>query len=91
MYLNLDACSVVVESRAALKDRNSNAGRYISWVFGSLPYSLACIPDASPRRLARREGSSLNLDSLKLPRRGASLADGSAGPDTTSRWDGVVI
>ena len=36
----------------------------------------------SLRRLAQREGISLNQAALKLLRRGAGLADGSTGPDT---------
>ncbi len=38
--------------------------------------------NASLRRLAKREGISLNQAALKLLRRGAGLSDGSAYPDT---------
>ena len=41
--LNIDDCYVAVESREALEDWNSNAWRYASWMFGSLPYSLEFI------------------------------------------------
>ena len=36
---NLEDANVAVESREALEDWNSNAWRYASWLFGSLPYS----------------------------------------------------
>ena len=41
--MNIDDCYVAVESREALEDWNSNAWRYASWMFGSLPYSLEFI------------------------------------------------
>ena len=42
---------VAVESREALEDGNSNAWRYASWLFGSLPYSLEFISTrGSPNR-----------------------------------------
>lgn len=37
---------------------------------------------ATLRRLAKREGISLNQAALRLLRRGAGLSDGSASPDT---------
>ena len=37
---------------------------------------------ASLRRLAKREGISLNQAALRLLRKGAGLSDGSASPDT---------
>ena len=49
--LNIDDCYVAVESREALEDRTSNAWRYASWLFGSLPYSLEFISTrGSPNR-----------------------------------------
>ena len=49
--LNIDDCYVAVESREALEDWNSNAWRYASWLFGSLPYSLEFISTrGSPNR-----------------------------------------
>ena len=51
MDLNLDDCYVAVESRESLEDWNSNAWRYASWLFGSLPYSLEFISTrGSPNR-----------------------------------------
>ena len=51
MDLNIDDCYVAVESREALEAWNSNAWRYASWVFGSLPYSLEFISTrGSPNR-----------------------------------------
>ena len=48
---NLEESYVAVESREALEDWNSNAWRYASWVFGSLPYSLEFISTrGSPNR-----------------------------------------
>ena len=48
---NLEETYVAVESREALEDWNSNAWRYASWVFGSLPYSLEFISTpGSPNR-----------------------------------------
>ena len=49
--LNIDECYVAVESREALQDRDRNAWRYTSWLFGSLPYSLEFISTrGSPNR-----------------------------------------
>ena len=48
---NLEEAYVAVESREALEDWNSNAWRYASWMFGSLPYSLEFISTrGSPNR-----------------------------------------
>ena len=48
---NLEETYVAVESREALQDWNSNAWRYASWMFGSLPYSLEFISSrGSPNR-----------------------------------------
>ena len=48
---NLEEAYVAVESRAELGDWNSNAWRYASWVFGSLPYPLEFISTrGSPNR-----------------------------------------
>ena len=49
--VNLEEAYVAVESREALEDWNSNAWRYASWLFGSLPYSLEFISTrGSPNR-----------------------------------------
>ena len=49
--LNIEECYVAVESRESLEDWNSNAWRYASWLFGSLPYSLEFISGrGSPNR-----------------------------------------
>ena len=43
------------------------------------------------RRLAKREGVSLNQAALKLLRKGAGLADGAARPDTVgTAWDHLI-
>ena len=48
---NLEKTYVAVESRESLEDRNSNAWRYASWLFGSPPYWLEFIGTrGSPNR-----------------------------------------
>ena len=68
--LNIDACYVAVESRETLEDRNSNAWRYASWVFGSLPYSLEFISTrGSPNRGRFTEPPERKRASLPDPER----------------------
>ena len=95
--VNLEDAYVAVESRESLEDWNSNAWRYASWVFGSLPYSLEFISTrGSPNRVRfteppERKRASLpdteHMVSVGADLRPNPVGEEDAGPDHRSPDD----